>query len=103
MTDTSFLDYVLEQLREVRALESRRMFGGHGLYLNGAFFGIVHRGTLYFRTDDETRAAFVRAGSRPFNPRGRVELHHYYAVPADVLEDSGTLCAWAKAAAKTRN
>lgn len=103
MTDSSFLDYVLEQLDEMRGLKVRPMFGGHGLYLDGAFFAIVHRGTLYFRTDEASRAAFVRAGSRPFNPKGRVELHRYYAVPADVLEDAGTLRTWAKTAAKTCN
>lgn len=103
MTDTSFLDFVLEQLDEMRGLKVRQMFGGHGLYLDGAFFAIVHKGALYFRTDEQSRAVFVRAGSRPFNPKGRLELHRYYAVPADVLEDARTLCIWAKAAAKTHN
>ena len=103
MTDSSFLDYVLEQLDGMRGLKVRRMFGGHGLYMEGAFFAIVHRGTLYFRTDEASRAAFVRADSRPFNPKGRVELHRYYAVPADVLEDAGALCAWARTASKTHN
>lgn len=102
MSDTSFLDYVLEQLEGARGLKTRAMFGGHGLYMGESFFGIVHKGSLYFRTDEASRAAYAKAGSRPFNPKGRQELHRYYEVPSDVLEDAEELLAWAQAAAKTR-
>ena len=77
------------------------MFGGHGLYMKGSFFGIVHKGSVYFRTDEASRPAYVKAGSRPFNPKGKVELHRYYEVPADILEDSTQLLEWARRAAKT--
>ncbi|MGE5624912.1 MAG: TfoX/Sxy family protein, partial [Bacillota bacterium] len=63
---------------------------------------IVHKGALYFRTDEESRSAYTKAGSRPFNPKGKVELHRYYEVPVDVLEDASELMAWAKRAVKTR-
>ena len=103
MSDTSFLDFVLEQLGEARELKVKRMFGGHGLYLGASFFGIVHKGSLYFRTDESTRPAYVEAGSRTFNPKGVQELHRYYEVPADVLEDASKLLDWAKTAAKTQD
>ena len=102
MADTSFLDYVLEQLTEARGIKTRAMFGGVGLYMGQSFFGIVHKGSLYLRTDEASRPAYVKAGSRPFNPRGRKELHRYYEVPAHVLDDAETLLVWAKAAAKTQ-
>lgn len=101
MADTTFLDYVLEQLAEAKGLRARRMFGGYGLYIGDAFFGIVHKGSLYLRTDEASRAAFIKAGSRPFNPKGKVELHRYYEVPAQVVEDAEELLAWAKRAAQT--
>lgn len=102
MSDTSFLDFVLEQLGEARGLKTRAMFGGHGLYMGTSFFGIVHKGSLYLRTDEASRPAYVKAGSRPFNPKGKQEMHRYYEVPAQVLDDSEELLVWAKAAAKTR-
>ncbi len=68
-----------------------------------SFFGIVHKGSLYFRTDEESRAAFLKKGSRPFNPKGAKELHRYYEVPAEVLEDADLLLVWARRAVKTRN
>ncbi len=103
MADTSFLDYVLEQLEEARGLKTRAMFGGHGLYLGDAFFGIVHKGSLYLRTDEASRPAYVKAGSKPFNPKGKQELHRYYEVPADVLEDADELLVWVKRAVKSRD
>lgn len=103
MSDDSFLEYVLEQLAEAKGLKTRAMFGGHGLYMGQTFFAIVHKGALYFRTDEASRPAYVKAGSRPFNPKGVQELHRYYEVPADVLEDATELIAWAKTAAKTHD
>jgi len=102
MSDVSFLDFVLEQLADARGLKVRPMFGGHGLYLGADFFGIVHKGSLYFRTDELSRKAYVKAGSRPFNPKGAKELHRYYEVPAEVLEDAVELLEWARRAVETR-
>ncbi|HEY3860138.1 MAG TPA: TfoX/Sxy family protein [Gammaproteobacteria bacterium] len=103
MADASFLDYVLEQLEAARGIKTRAMFGGHGLYMSDSFFGIVHKGSLYLRTDEASRPAYVKAGSRPFNPKGRKELHRYYEVPSEVLEDADELLVWAKRATKTRD
>lgn len=102
MSDASFLDFVLEQLADAKPLKVRSMFGGNGLYLGAAFFGIVHKGSLYFRTDEASRKAYVAKGSRPFNPKGRQELHRYYEVPSEVLEDAEELLIWARKAAKSR-
>ncbi len=103
MSDDSFLEYVLEQLAEARSLKTRAMFAGHGIYMGDAFFGIVHKGNLYFRTDEASRPEYTKRGSKPFNPKGAKELHRYYAVPADVLEDAETLLQWAKRATRTRD
>lgn len=103
MVDTSFLEYVLEQLEGARGLKTRAMFGGHGLYMGESFFGIVHKGSIYFRTDEASRPAYIKAGSRPFNPKGKIELHRYYEVPADVLEDAEELLDWARRATRTRD
>lgn len=102
MADSSFLDFVRGQLVEGGALKVRPMFGGHGLYLGAEFFGIVHKGSLYLRTDADSRPGFIARGSRPFRPRGDTQLHRYYEVPAEVLEDPETLAEWARRACRTR-
>lgn len=101
MKQASLKDFVLDQLRELRGLESRAMFGGFGLSAGGKFFGIVFQGRLYFRTDATTRAIYVARGMKPFRPNARQRLKSYYEVPADVLENAGQLAAWSRVAVKT--
>jgi DNA transformation protein and related proteins len=74
MSDASFKEFVLEQLDGAKGLKTRAMFGGTGLYIGQSFFAIVHKGSLYFRTDEASRPAYVKAGSRSFNPKGRAAL-----------------------------
>ena len=98
MRDDSFKDYVLDQLQTLGTVRARAMFGGHGLYRGQAFFGILHQGRLYFRTDDHTRPDYCARGMQPFQPNARQTLASYYEVPADVLDDPDLLAVWARAA-----
>jgi DNA transformation protein len=95
-----FRDFVLEQLGRAGRVTSRAMFGGIGLYLDGLFFALIDDDTLYFKTDDGTRARYERAGSQPFCPfPDRPEQPMgYWQVPAEVLEDAEELAAWAREA-----
>jgi DNA transformation protein len=97
MADTSFRDFVLDQLRRLD-VTSRRMFSGYGLYRGGVFFGIVSRGRVYFKTNTTTRAAYIERGMQPFRPRPRQTLKSYFEVPVEVLEDGEELALWAKQA-----
>lgn len=73
------------------------MFGGAGIYHDGAFFGLVADDTLYFKVDDRSRQDYTDAGMGPFKPFGTYAMS-YYEVPADVLEDPDELGLWAKKA-----
>jgi DNA transformation protein len=97
--DATFLAFVLDQLGGTHGIESRAMFGGHGLYRNGAFFAIVYRGRLFFRTSAATRQEYQARGMQPFRPSARQTLRSYYEVPASVLEDPAEVARWARAAA----
>ena len=90
-----FVDFVLDQLRELGSVRSKRMFGGHGLYQGETFFGIIHDGCLYLKTNDQTRGAYEAAGMGPFQPNEKQTLKTYYEVPADVIEHPGQLGQWA--------
>ncbi len=94
----SFKDFVVEQLAGVTDLSCRAMFGGYGLYSAERFFGIIHRGILYFKTNQQTVGDFVEAGMKPFRPNKKQTLTSYYEVPADVLEDRRALTEWAQRA-----
>lgn len=91
-----YLDYLLDQLTGFGPVQSRRMFGGAGLYLDGVFFGLVADDMLFFKVDDTNKPDYVAAGSGPFKPFGKNSYEmSYYEVPGDVLEDSDLLKAWA--------
>ena len=91
----SFKDFVLDQLSDLRSVTCRAMFGGHGLYQGEAFFGIIHKGRLYFKTDQTTRGAYLKKGMKPFRPNAKQTLKSYYQVPVEIIEDGEQLCEWA--------
>ncbi len=93
----SFLELVLEQLREFPGVTWRRLFSGWSLLAGGLHFGIVYDGRLYFKTDEAGRSAFEGRGMGPFRPGGEedVTLISYWEVPADVLEEPELLARWA--------
>lgn len=98
MQHDSFNQFVLDQLEPLGGVDHRRMFGGAGLYCEGVFFAIIHRGRLYFKTDETTRPAYEAQGMGPFRPNARQTLKTYYEVPADVIEDCDALAEWARRA-----
>jgi DNA transformation protein len=71
------------------------MFGGYGLSYLGTFFGIVHKGRLYFKVNSNTIALYKELGMKPFRPNAKQTLTSFYEVPTDVLEDAEELTSWA--------
>ena len=64
----SFVTFVLEQLAGVRAVSSRRMFGGVGLYSAEWFFAVLDNDTLFFKVDEASVGAYKKRRMRPFQP-----------------------------------
>jgi DNA transformation protein len=93
--DESFKDYLLDQLVGMDDVETRRMFGGFGLYQDETFFGIVHKGKLFFKIDESTVGEYRKRKMKPFRPNAKQTLKSYYQVPADVIEDADELRQWA--------
>ena len=98
----SYRDFVLDQLRPLEGVSCRSMFGGYGLYLGADFFGILHDGRLYFKTDEATRANYRDRGMGPFAPGAKQVLKSYYEVPEEIVEDEEELASWAREAAASR-
>ena len=82
-------------LELVDGATQRRMFGGVGVFSEGRMFAIGWRGSLYLKTDDESRAEFEELGSGPFEPNERMTSRTYFEVPAGVASDDAELAAWA--------
>ena len=93
--DDTFKDFVFDQLGPLDGLTCRAMLGGHGLYCRGAFFGILFKNRLYFKTSATTAAKYAALGMNPFQPSATQRLKNYYEVPGDTIEDAAMLCEWA--------
>jgi DNA transformation protein len=93
---STFQTLVQDQLgRVVPQLRARRMFGAVGLYAGDLFFALISDDTLYFKTDDSTRAAFEERGMSAFHPFGDARASmHYHQLPDDLLEDADALRPW---------
>ncbi len=97
MKQDSFKEFIEEQLGELAGVISiHAMFGGYGIYRGRDFFGIIHKGRLYFKVSDKTKTSFTDAGMGPFKPNLKQTLKSFYEVPADVLESRPTITDWAE-------
>ncbi len=99
--DTEFLAHCLELLGAAGSARARRMFGGHGLYVDELFVALLIGDVLYLRTDDETREAFRAASSAPFDYAtrdGQRIVMSYWAAPQEAMESPALMLPWARLA-----
>ena len=95
-----FADYCAGLLAPVGAVRVRRMFGGHGLYVDELFVAIITGETLYLKADPETAPAFERAGGTRFvyGSRGKSVALQYWTPPAEALDSPRAMEPWARLA-----
>ena len=48
-----FVEYIVDLSQSNGPVYSKRMFGGHGIFLDGIMFGLVFRDTFYLKVDKE--------------------------------------------------
>ena len=91
------VQHITELLAGLGRLKTRSMFGGHGLYSDGVFFGFVLGDVLYLKADDDSRPRFLAAGLKPFVWRKRASVN-YYRAPPEALESPHAALDWAREA-----
>jgi DNA transformation protein and related proteins len=86
-----------ELLEPLGRITVRRMFGGAGLYADGLIVGLEVEGTLYLKTDDQTRQAFADAGGAPFvyDGKGKPITMSYWTAPDDAMDAPEAMRPWA--------
>jgi DNA transformation protein len=98
---TAFAEFIREQLSLLGPVTVRRMFGGHGIFLDGAMFALIADDTLYFKVDDASRPAYEAEGLEPFSYDAKSKKHvimSYSRAPERVLDDPDEMLLWAKPA-----
>ena len=96
-----FAEFLRDQLAPLGRVTMRRMFGKTGVFCDGVMLGMVADDTLYFRVDDDNRAAFKEAESSPplnYEKQGRTIDLSFWRAPERLLDDPDELVTWARAA-----
>ncbi len=78
-----FVDYVIDQLAGWGEVSARKMFGGAGLYCDGAMFGLIADDVQYVGPSP-LLGGLVHVVSLRFDPQ--VDQNVLTLVPRDVLE-----------------
>lgn len=78
------------------------LFGAIALRRNDLVFGMIWKGALYFKTDEQSVQDYDAADSDKLrysdNGGNSHALKSYAEVPPDVIEDQDKLCMWAETA-----
>jgi DNA transformation protein len=101
MNDSGLVSHCIELLSPLGRVTSRRMFGGHALYIDELCMALIIRDTLYLKVDDTSRALFEREGCRPFTYEAKnQEIHSlgYYTAPEEAMESPAEMVPWARRA-----
>ena len=89
--DNSFKDYIVEDvLGHIEGITSKGMFSGHCIFLDGLAVGLIIDGTLYLKTNKETKTRYEKEGCEAFRYKrsdGKVVTMSYVTVPIETLED----------------
>lgn len=92
----SHLDYLKDLFSPFGVITIRKMFGGAGIYCDGAIFAITGDEGVWLKVDDVTRAEFEEAGLEPFEVemKGKTGTMSYYTAPEDIYDDEDALRHW---------
>jgi DNA transformation protein and related proteins len=95
-----FVAHCLELLAPMGAVRAKRMFGGHGLYVDELFVALIAFDRLYLKVDDQTRTSFDEAGCQPFTYDGKAKpvTMSYWTAPEDAMESPALMQPWARLA-----
>ena len=91
-----FVNHVTELLQALGPVSARRMFGGHGIFLDGLMFGLIASNELYIKADEQSRNNFTERGLQPFTylSQGTEKALSYYQAPEEALESSDEMALW---------
>ena len=89
-SDPGFVEFVLEQLREVDGVSQRKMFGEHAVYVGAKVVALICDDQLFLKPTDAGRALLGTPTEAPPYPGAKP-----YFVVDEYLDDSeflGELC-----------
>lgn len=100
MRQNGFIAHCLELLAPLGAARARRMFGGHGLYVDDLFVALVIADRLYLKANVASAASFAAGGGQPFSyaRNGKTASLGFWTVPAEAMESPHLMQPWGRLA-----
>lgn len=109
-SSSEFAAHCVELFSPLGPARARRMFGGHGFYIDDVFIALAVEDRLYLKADEGSRARFEAAGCEPFEydtQGGKRVALGFWTAPEDTLESPALMQPWARlameAALRARN
>ena len=94
---SEFVAFLQEVFEEFGPVQSKKMFGGYGLFRDGLMFGLVADDTLYLKADEANAAQFESRDLDQFEyGKGDKQVKmSYYLAPEDIFDDRELAAEWA--------
>ncbi len=95
-----YVSHVVDLLQSIGPVESKPMFGGFGIFLQGLMFGLVADNELHLKVDAENLQDYEDIGLSAFSfeKNGKEFKMGYYQAPEEAMEDSELMSDWASKA-----
>jgi len=96
-SSSEFVEYLSEVFCDFGAIETRRMFGGYGVYHDDVMFAIVAADELFLKADSVCEHEFTSRGLARFEylKQGRAVRLSFYAAPEEIYDDPDVARHWA--------
>ena len=87
-------------MQSIGSVKAKRMFGGHGIFLDRLMFGLIADSVLYLKADEETENEFKNKGLEAFTytKKDKEFKMSYYQAPEEALENAEEMNSWANKA-----
>lgn len=94
---SEFIEFLLETLAPLGPVQSRRMFGGAGLYCDGVMFALIADDAVYLKANDQTSQVYTDEGLKPFTYQGKAKpvTMSYWRIPERLFDDGEEFVVWA--------
>jgi DNA transformation protein len=94
-----FAAHVRDLFGGLGPIDIRRMFGGAGIYLGDAMFGLIYEdGLIYMRGDADLGPAYEAEGSVQwvYEGKGKPVAMPYWRLPDAAMDDPDEALGWAR-------
>lgn len=92
-----FVAHCLELLATAGVTRAKRMFGGHGLYVDELFVAVIVADRLYLKANADTRARFEAAACTQwvYDGKDAPVAMSYWSVPDEAMDSPALMAPWA--------